>query len=153
MRARHLLAAGAAVAAAATLATTALTSPAIARSYWIQLGQIQYNSPGTDTGSNTSLNAEWVTIRNVSTHPVNLQGWTLRDTSRHVYTFGTTYYLAAGSSVRIHTGSGTNTATNRYWGRRAYVWNNTGDKAILRNAGGTTIDTCSWGDGSGLINC
>jgi hypothetical protein len=149
VRLRRLVAAAAVAGTAAALAPA---SPAFATSA-IRLGRIQYDSPGTDTRSNTSLNAEWVTIRNTGTHRVNLRGWTLRDTSSHVYTFGTTYYLRAGTSVRIHTGSGTNTATNRYWGRRAYVWNNDGDTAILRNASGTGIDRCTWGDGSGVTSC
>jgi hypothetical protein len=137
---------------AAAVAAIAPASPAFAASA-VKLGRIQYDSPGTDTRSNASLNAEWVTIRNTGTRRVNVKGWTLRDTSRHVYTFGSTFYLGAGSAVRIHTGSGTSTATNRYWGRRAYVWNNDGDTAILRNASGTGIDRCTWGDESGVTTC
>ena len=152
MLARRLLAAVAAAGAATTLAAVAPASSAMA-SPIIKLGRIYYNSPGSDTGSNSSLNAEWVTIRNTGGHRVNLKGWTLRDTSSHVYHFSTTYYLAAGSSVRIHTGSGSNTATNRYWGMGWYVWNNSGDKAMLRNAYGTSIDSCSWGSSGSYIDC
>ncbi len=109
----------------------------------IQFGLIYYDSPGPDTGSNASLNAEYVTIKNVGTTTRNLTHWTLRDGQRHIYTFGT-FYLGAGKRVRIHTGKGTNTSANRYWGRGWYVWNNTGDRASLRNAAGTQRDSCSW---------
>ena len=109
----------------------------------VRIGAVQYNSPGSDTGSNTSLNAEWVRITNHSSVTKTLTGWTLRDTSNHVYKFGT-YKLGAGKSVRIHTGKGSNTSANRYQGRDWYVWNNTHDKAILKNSAGTTVSTRSW---------
>jgi hypothetical protein len=109
----------------------------------VRISAVQYDSPGSDTGSNYSLNGEWVKITNYASTRRTLTSWTLRDTSSHVYRFGT-FTLGAGKSVRIHTGKGTNTATDRYQGRGAYVWNNTGDKAILRNASGTTVSTRSW---------
>ena len=59
-----------------------------------------------------------------------LTGWRLHDTSRHRYTFGT-FTLCGGCHVNVHTGSGGNTAKNRFWGSGAYIWNNTGDKATL----------------------
>lgn len=119
----------------------------------IQFRLIYYNSPGPDDGSNASLNAEYVTLKNVGTTGRYLTGWTVRDAQDHVYKFGT-FRLKAGAKVRIHTGKGTNTSTDRYWGRSWYVWNNTGDKATLRNAYGTWRDSCSWGsNGPGYIYC
>jgi hypothetical protein len=145
------IAASAALAAAA-LAVPQLTPTAEASTYPLHFTKIYYNSPGSDTGSNTSLNAEYVTIKNTSTTTRALTGYTVRDKSNHVYKFGT-FSLGAGKSVRIHTGKGTNTPTDRYWGRAAYVWNNTGDTAYLRNPAGTLRHTCSWGNGIGYINC
>jgi len=109
----------------------------------VRISSVQYDSPGSDTGSNYSLNGEWVRITNTSTTRKSLTGWTLRDTSSHVYRFGT-FSLGAGKSVRIHTGRGSNTAADRYQGRGWYVWNNTHDKAILRNGSGTTVSVRSW---------
>jgi len=43
------------------------------------------------------------------------------------------FKLGAGKSVRLHTGQGTNSSTDLYWGKGWYVWNNTGDKAIIRD--------------------
>ena len=76
----------------------------------------------------------------------------MRDLANHVYTVPS-FKLGAGKSVKLHTGKGTNSSTDLYWGRGYYVWNNTGDKAILRNSSGTTNDTCTWGDGSGIKYC
>src|SRR3954453_8305316 len=140
-----------AVLALATAAAVAVPASADASSV-VRLGTIQYDSPGSDTRSSTSLNAEWVTITNHASTTRTLTGWTLRDASSHVYRFPT-FRLAAGSSVRVHTGSGTNGAHNLYWRASNYIWNNTGDKATLKNAAGTTLDTCGWGSGSGSVSC
>jgi len=118
----------------------------------VRLGKIQYDSPGSDTGSNLSRNAEWVTITNHAATTRSLTGWTLRDAQSHVYHFPA-FSLAAGASVRVHTGTGGNGAHNLYWGSSSYIWNNTGDKATLKNKAGTTLDTCSWGNGSGAVSC
>jgi hypothetical protein len=114
--------------------------------------KIQYNSPGADNGSNTSLNGEWVQVTNKTRATVALRGWTVRDAANHVYTFGS-FNLPAGKSVVVHTGKGTNTAAHRYWGRTGYVWNNTGDTATLRTNTGKTVDTCRFGTGKGVTTC
>jgi hypothetical protein len=119
----------------------------------IQFRKIQYDQPGSDTPvSNTKLNAEYVTIKNTGTTTRTLSSWTVRDLANHVYTFPS-FKLGAGKSVKLHTGTGTNTSTDLYWGSGWYIWNNTGDKAILRSSSGTLKDTCSWGDGSGVKYC
>ena len=135
-----LLAAATLVAASTSLALG--TAPASAAGA-IQFGRAQYDSPGSDTRTNTSLNAEYIVIKNLGTTNRSLRGWTVRDASNHVYTFGT-YTLAAGRSVTLHTGKGTNTAAHRYWGSGSYIWNNPADKALLRTPTGTAADACSW---------
>jgi Lamin Tail Domain len=109
----------------------------------IKITKIYFDSPGADTGSNTSLNAEWVQIENTGTTRKTLTGWTLRDTSHHVYKFPT-FKLGAGKSVKVHTGKGSNTATNLYWKLDDYVWNNDGDTAKLRKKDGSLVDLCSY---------
>jgi hypothetical protein len=122
-------------------------SAALAAGHRIQIHEIYYNSPGPDTGSNSSLNHEWVQLHNTSGHRITLTGWTLRDTANHVYKFGR-YKIKAHGSVMIHTGKGTNTQTNRYWGFGGYVWNNDGDRATLKASNGSVIDRCSYSDPS-----
>jgi len=143
------------VAAAVTLGLTVggVDTGPVSAAPIIQLGRIRYDSPGSpDNASN--LNGETVAVRNVGTRTVTLTGWTLRDTADHEYRFGT-FQLAAGKTVVVHTGSGTNSAGHRYWGLRSHVWNNTGDTAVLRTAAGTFIDRCTWppATGSGYKDC
>ncbi|TJZ91679.1 lamin tail domain-containing protein [Actinacidiphila oryziradicis] len=130
------------LAAAAAFTGLATAAPAQAAGS-VHLTEIYYNSPGSDNRSNSSLNAEWVLIKNSTSKGVSLKGWTLTDASSHKYTFGT-YTLGAGKSVKIHTGKGTNTTSNRYQQRGAYVWNNDKDKATLKRSSGTVQDTCSY---------
>jgi hypothetical protein len=131
------------LAAAGVTAAALPAQQAGAASGSVFLYKIYYNSPGSDTGSNASLDAEYVQIANTTSANVSLKGWTLTDASRHVYTFGT-YTLGAHRSVVVHTGKGGNTAAHRYQGRSWYVWNNDKDTATLRRSTGSTVDTCSY---------
>ncbi|MFI5494963.1 lamin tail domain-containing protein [Actinoplanes sp. NPDC051859] len=104
----------------------------------------QYDSPGKDTRSNASLNNEWVSLINSGSRAVNLRGYTIRDESNRVYTFGNVTIAAHGGRLWLRTGTGTDKGGNRYWGSGNYIWNNTGDTAHLRNATGKAVDSCSW---------
>lgn len=148
MRLRYLFAA---MVAPTLLLVPIAALPAEAASA-VRISYVQYDSPGADSGSNKSLNAEWVRIKNGSSKKKTLTGWSLRDAQGHVYRFGT-FTLRAGRSVRIHTGTGSNTGSDRFWRQDWYVWNNSGDKAILKNKAGSTVDTCKWGDGDGNTGC
>ena len=139
-------------AAVVALAVSALALPADAASP-IRFGRIQYDSPGTDTHTSASLNGEYFTVTNTGSVTQNIKGFTVRDPKNHVYTF-TSFNLGAHKSVRVHTGKGTNTATNRYWGQGSMVWNNTGDTATMKNASGVKIESCAWKkDAPGYTNC
>ncbi|MEN8655347.1 lamin tail domain-containing protein [Streptomyces sp. 21So2-11] len=134
------------VAAFAVLASSLLVAtPAQAAPHQggLHLGKIQYDSPGSDRGSNASLNAEWVEIHNNTRSAIQLKGYKLKDNTGYTYTFGT-YKIGAGKIVRVRSGKATNTAANRYWGRAWYVWNNTSDKARLIKPSGTQVDSCAW---------
>src|SRR5512133_674742 len=85
-----------------------LATPAHAEPGTIYIYKVYYNSPGSDTGSNSSLNAEYVVIRNGDDVSHSISGWTVRDAAGHVYKFGT-LRLGAGKQAIIHTGRGTST--------------------------------------------
>jgi len=139
------LLASAALLLGAVLPASAQAAPAAARRPDVVIREIFYNSPGSDNRSNKSLNAEWVKLYNRSGEAVRLTGWTVRDKSHHVYTFGS-FTLRAHKSVKIHTGRGRDTRSDVYQDRRAYVWNNDGDRATLRKANGLWRDNCSYSD-------
>ncbi|MFE4368991.1 lamin tail domain-containing protein [Streptomyces sp. NPDC056835] len=131
-------------AALAAAAATLIVFPGQAQAAGsVHLTKIWYDSPGTDTRSNTSLNGEWVQIKNTTSGSVSLKGWTLTDASRHTYTFGT-FTLKAGKTVTVKTGKGTNTGATVFQQRAAYVWNNDKDTATLRRSSGAVHDTCAY---------
>jgi hypothetical protein len=134
------------ISAIAALLCTATTAHAD-----IRIHAIFYNPPGSDTQA--KLNQEWVSIHNYGKHPKSLGRWTLRDHQHHVYTFPSAFTLCGGCSAKVHTGSGSNTASNLYWGSGSYIWNNTGDIAGLRNSAGTLVDRCAYAGGGAEKIC
>lgn len=134
--------AGAVVLSLSTAAVATITAPAEATPV-LKIVKVYYNSPGSDTRTNTSINGEYVVIKNMTGTRRSLYRFTVRDLQSHVYTFGT-FYLGAYASVTLHTGKGTNTSAHRYWGLSSYVWNNDTDRATLKNASGTTVHYCSY---------
>lgn len=92
------------------------------------------------------VQAEHVLLHNEGDSVVDLGGWTLRDAARrpHVYGFAAGRRLAAGATLRLWSGRGKDDADNAYWGRRAAVWNNTGDVAVLCDPEGAERARASW---------
>jgi Lamin Tail Domain len=122
-------------------------TPAQAAPATVYIYKVYFDSPGSDRGSNSSLNAEYGVIKNGDDVSHSISGWTARDKAGHVYKFGN-LRLGAGKQAIVHTGDGsshtTSASTHLYWGREWYAWNNTGDKVILRRADGSLKDTCSY---------
>jgi hypothetical protein len=139
-----------------TPGTTPPPSTPAAKAGDVIFSKIVYNSPGADTGSNTSLNAEYVRLTNRTAKTVNLKGWTIRDAAGHVYTVTTDQKVGAGLTAYVHTGRGTNgrpDSKHRYWNRTGYVWNNSGDTAYLRSPSGKSIDSCKWTSNKSQTYC
>jgi micrococcal nuclease len=94
--------------------------------------------PGSDEAD---PNAETVTVANRGTTAADLSSWVLKDTSAsHRFTFPAGFELAGGAEVVVHTGCGTDTATDLHWcNQRSLVWNNDGDTAYLEDPNGNTV--------------
>lgn len=142
-----------AVMGSTVIAALAVLAPPAHAGDGVLLYKTQYDSPGTDTGSNSSLNTGYMALRNDNTATsVDLEGWTLRDAAGHTYTFGDVT-LAPGKNLYVHTGSGSGDGHDVYWGSSSYIWNNSGDTATLRNSSGKTIDSCKWPSGTEPTYC
>ena len=102
----------------------------------IAIAEVNADAAGND---NDNLNDEYVVLENTEDTAVDMSGWTLTDTAAHTYTFPTGFTLPAGEEVTVHTGSGTDTNTDLYWGKESAIWNNNRDTVILRTADGTLI--------------
>ena len=67
------------------------------------------NSPGPDTATNQSLNAEFVRLKNTSRTAQQLRGWRISDLDGHAYRLGA-LRLRPGASVTVHSGHGRDTS-------------------------------------------
>jgi len=86
-----------------------------------------------------NLNDEYVVFENTGASKLDLSGWTIADSADHVYTVPDGTTLAPGAQITLHTGSGSDTDTDLYWGASAPVWNNGGDTVTVRTADGTIV--------------
>jgi Lamin Tail Domain len=109
----------------------------------IRVSRIYYDSPGPDTATNKSLNAEFVRLTNTSRTAAQLRGWTISDSNGHVYRFGR-LRLRPGGSVTVHSGRGRDTRRDRYWNRRGYVWDNTHELVRVHTPRGRLADQCRY---------
>jgi micrococcal nuclease len=100
----------------------------------VTITQIHEDAWGDD---GDHLNDEYVTIENTGGDTVDLSGWTVTDEAGKTYTFPSGVSLSPGESVTLHSGSGTDTSTDRYWDAGSPVWNNGGDTVTVSNDGGT----------------
>jgi hypothetical protein len=149
MRKVHTATAAALVTLAATFAAVIPASPASAGGP-IKITAAYYDpvQNGPDPDTNAGRNTEYIVIRNGGSKSLPLTGFVLHDaprlgsTNRFVFP---KFTLRAGKSVRIHTGSGSNNATDLYWGKTVYVWGDDSDTATLVNRSGSNVSVCSWG--------
>jgi micrococcal nuclease len=86
-----------------------------------------------------NLNDEYVVLENTGDADLDLSGWTLTDAVGKTYTFPDGFTLAPGERVTVHSGSGTDTDTDLYWGAGSPVWNNGGDTVIVEKADGSLV--------------
>ena len=130
------------------VAPFAVASPALA-SGPVKISKIHYAQTGTN------LNSEYIVFKNTSSSAVQLKGWEIisaPSTDNQHYFFPRTK-IRAGKTVTLYTGGGTNARGKRYWGATSARWNNDGDKAVLKDASGTTVDTCQYAGGGTTAFC
>ena len=98
---------------------------------------IRYIDYDPDSGQGN----ETVEIENVGGTAIQLEGWYLQDeASRTHYNFPNVT-LDSGSVIRIHSGEGTDSDTDLFWGWYQGIWNNNGgDLALLQDEEGLMVD-------------
>lgn len=107
----------------------------------LSVAGIHADAAGND---NQNLNDEYVVLENTGSETLDLSGWTVSDEVGHTYTFPDGQSLAPGETVTLHSGSGTDTASDIYWDASGAVWNNGGDTVSVRDKGGTLIASKSY---------
>ena len=88
----------------------------------LQILTVNYDAPGND---NFNLNAEYVVFKTLVSG--SLLGYAVEDETGHRYNFSDRIFQA-GETFKLHTGEGTDTQTDLYWGASgSAIWNNDGD--------------------------
>lgn len=135
----------------AVVLVVTVSAPALAA---IRIKKIAFDPAGADSGSNQSLNAEWILLKNTGDTAKELEGWKVLDQGPdHRYRFQA-LSLAGGDLVKLHSGQGSHMVTtgcggyctvhHYYWSLDNYVWNNDGDAAKLKKPSGTIADKCAY---------
>ncbi|ASJ07211.1 lamin tail domain-containing protein [Thermococcus pacificus] len=105
--------------------------------------KVHYDAGGPNVRDTEVLNDEYVVLKNKGSTPVNLKGWFIEDEADHRYYFPS-ITLQPGKEIVLHTGKGTDTAHDLYWGSGRAIWNNDHDTAYLYNSDGKLVDKFSW---------
>ena len=98
-----------------------------------------------------------VEITNRGGDAAAMHNWTLRDGTQppQIYTFPA-FTLTGGATVTVWVKSGTNTATDLYWGlgdSSVLVWSTSGDSAILQDALGIEKSRCTYESSVLIAEC
>ncbi len=86
-----------------------------------------------------NLNDEYVVFENPESSAIDLTGYAVEDEVGKHYDFPSGFSLGGGETVTLHTGSGTDTQTDLYWGYGSPVWNNSGDTVYVFDDTGTEV--------------
>jgi murein DD-endopeptidase MepM/ murein hydrolase activator NlpD len=77
---------------------------------------------------------------------LDLSGFTIKNKAGDVFTFPSGFTLTTDrTTVKVFTGSGTNTSTELFWGQTAGKWNNLLDCVKFFNALGSIRNQAGWG--------
>ena len=109
----------------------------------LAITEISADPPGEDA---LDLNGEYVDLTNRGATAVNLGGWIVRDESAsHRFTIPEGFVLAAGATVRLHTGCGSPSDSALFWCMQAStVWNNDGDTVFVQDSSGNIVASRSY---------
>ena len=97
----------------------------------LAIATINADAEGADRDN---LNDEFVVFENTGDGPLSIGGWTVQDAAGATYTIPSGTTLESGATITLHTGSGSDTATDLYWGSGRPIWNNDGDTVIVSTA-------------------
>lgn len=97
---------------------------------------LNYDADGND---NQNLNGEYAILKNIGADPVDIYGWTVKDSGTSIYKFGS-YIFQPDSVIYLYTGNGEDEGGRFYWGSYKPIWNNDHDTLYLRDKDGLLIE-------------
>jgi len=119
-----------------TTTTTTTVADGGADQSALTIAQVHADAEGEES---SNLNDEYVVFENTGGTALDMGGWTVQDESGKTYTVPDGFVLDAGAQVTLHTGSGSDTASDLYWGYGSAVWNNGGDTVTVTTDTGEVV--------------
>ncbi|QLG60751.1 DUF4350 domain-containing protein [Halorarum salinum] len=115
---------------------SAYSGDAASPSYVVSVDTVERNA--------TTLNEEYVDLTNEDDADLDATGWTVENEEGRAYTFPDGFTLAAGETVRVHTGDGDDTDADLYWGAGTFRWDVDEDRCAVLDADGDLAADESW---------
>jgi endonuclease YncB( thermonuclease family) len=106
-----------------------------------KISAVNQDAPGSDA---TNPNGEWIEITNVKSSAADLQDWRIQYQTATFFDFDDSLIVGAGQTIRIYMGTGTNTATEIYWGNTSGILSNTAGTLELQTQQREIADTFTW---------
>lgn len=105
-------------------------------SHFLDIERVHAKNPGSDVAD---AEEEHVVFTNEGEGAVDLSNWLVEDSTgeRFVFPEGTT--VGAGETLTLHTGVGTDTDDEVYWGRARAVWHHEDDRIRVKNGNGWVV--------------
>lgn len=75
-------------------------------------------------------------LKNEGTRVLDISGWSVEDEDENTFRFLEDTILDLGDQVTLHSGDGTDTESDCYWGSDRPMWRNAGDTILVRDADG-----------------
>jgi micrococcal nuclease len=105
----------------------------------LRIVAVEYDAPGDDS---LSLNEEYITFKVLVSG--TLLGYSVEDQTGHRYRFPDRVFNK-GDVVTLHSGEGTDTQTDLYWGASgSAIWNNDGDTVKVLNPQDRIVERCDY---------
>lgn len=91
------------------------------------------------TGVDAGPDEEYLVFKNTGDEPLTLAGWTVESEGGQSYRFPDGFTLGVGERVTLHSGHGTDSDTDLYWGADESIWAATGDTVAVETPAGERV--------------
>jgi len=105
----------------------------------VEAGAFVLDEIHEDRGLADDVEDEYVAFRNAGDETLTLSGWTVENDGGQRFVFPDGFVLDSGQNVTVHSGRGSDSETDVYWGATSGVWDDDGDTITVRTADGREV--------------
>jgi len=104
-----------------------------------ELGALALDEIHEDPELEGDVEDEYLVFKNTAERPLDLSGSTVENDAGRTFAFPTGFELGPGERVTLHSGRGTDSDRDLYWGADEPVWDSTGDTVTVHAPDGTQL--------------